>query len=152
VKALLVVCALALPAVADDRSVHGSVGAGSSLLLTGHGGDRTRFELELDLEPASRFGGFVAWRAFDAEHHGLLLGGVIYEAGAARPLLVVDLHGDAGIDLDVTAPVLGGGVRTTLTIWKRFGLALDGGGYLVLDGIDDTRLVLAGSTSAVLRW
>lgn len=154
-RALVVIVVLAAPAsgVADDaRPVHGSIGGGTSLLLTGDGGDRQRFELELDIEPASRFGGFLAWRAFDEDHHGLLLGGIVYEAGAARPRLVVDLHADAGADLDVTAPVLGGGVRTTLTIWRMIGVALDAGAYLVIDGVDDTRLVLAGSSSLVIRW
>ena len=135
-----------------DRPVHGSVGGGTSLLLTGAQGDRNRFELEVDIEPQSRFGGLVAWRAFDDAHHGMLLGGLVYEAGAARPRLVVDLHADVGADLDQKAPVAGGGVRTTLMLWKVIGLALDGGAYLVIDGVEDTRLVLAGSTSLVLRW
>ncbi len=150
-RALAIICALATPAAAD-RPVHGSVGGGTSLLLTGHGDDRQRFELELDIKPASRFGGLIAWRAFDGDHHGLLLGGLVYEGAAARPRLVVDLHADAGVDLDVTAPVLGGGVRTTLTIWRMIGLGLDGGAYLVIDGVDDTRLVIAGSSSLVIRW
>jgi len=134
------------------RGVHGSIGGGGSLLLTGDRGDRTRFELELDIKPTNRFGGLVAWRAFDADHHGMLLGGLVYEAGAARPLLVVDLHGEAGVELDVTAPVLGGGVRTTLTVWKLIGVGFDAGGYLVIDGVDDTRLVIATSASLVIRW
>lgn len=148
---------VAAPAAADDgnaarRPVHGSIGGGSSLLLTGDGGDRTRFELALDIKPASRFGGHLAWRAFDGDHRGLVLGGIVYEAGAARPLLVLDLHGDVGADLDVYAPVVGGGVRTTLTLWKLIGVGLDTGAYLVLDGIDDTRLVIATSASLVIRW
>jgi hypothetical protein len=151
VRVLAVICALAAPAFAE-RPVHGSVGGGTSFLLTGAGGDRNRFELEVDIEPASRFGGHLAWRAFDREHHGLLLGGIVYEAGAARPRLVVDLHGDVGADLDVYAPVVGGGVRTTLSIWRLFGIALDSGGYLVIDGVENTRLVLAGSAAAVIRW
>jgi len=149
--AVAALCALAPPAFAD-RPIHGSVGGGTSFLLTGAGGDRNRFELELDIEPASRFGGLIAWRAFDPDHHGLLLGGLIYEGAAARPRLVLDLHADAGIDLDVTAPVLGGGLRTTLTIWRFIGLALDTGAYLVIDGVDNTRLVIATSASAVARW
>ena len=150
-KTLVVICALATPALAD-RPIHGSVGGGGSFLLTGDRGDRNRFELAVDIEPASRFGGMLAWRAFDADHHGLLLGGIVYEAGAARPRLVVDLHGEAGVDLDLTAPVVGGGVRTTLTIWKLLGVGLDTGGYLVVDGVDNTRFVLLTSASAVIRW
>ena len=150
-KTFVVLCALASPAFAD-RPMHGSVGGGSSFLLTGHGDDRTRFELALDIEPASRFGGHLAWRAFDDKHRGLLLGGLVYEAGAARPRLVVDLHADIGADLDVYAPVAGGGVRTTLTIWRFIGIGLDSGAYLVIDGVDDTRLVIATSASLVVRW
>jgi hypothetical protein len=48
--------------------------------------------------------------------------------------------------------VLGGGARTTLTIWRMIGVALDAGAYLVIDGVDDTRLVIAGSSSLVIRW
>jgi hypothetical protein len=151
VRTLAILAVLAAPAHAE-RPVHGSVGGGAALLLTGHGDDRGRFELELDIEPASRFGGHLAWRAFDDDHRGLLLGGLVYEAGAARPRLVVDLHGDVGADLDVYAPVLGGGVRTTLTIWRVIGLALDTGAYLVIDGVDDTRLVIATSASLAIRW
>ena len=150
-KAFVIVALLAAHEWAE-RPVHGSVGGGSSLLLTGAEGDRTRFELEGDIAPRSRFGGLIAWRAFDDKHRGMLLGGLVYEAGAARPRLVVDLHADLGADLDQKAPVAGGGIRTTLTIWKVIGIAFDGGAYLVIDGIEDTRLVLAGSTSLVARW
>lgn len=135
-----------------DRPVHGSVGGGSSLVLTAHDDNRLRYELELDLEPGSRYGGFVAWRAFDDEHHGMVLGGLVFEAGAARPRLVVDLHADVGADLDQKAPVVGGGIRATLTLYKWFGIALDNGAYLVIDGVDDTRLRLMGSTSLVGSW
>jgi hypothetical protein len=135
-----------------ERPVHGSIGAGGPLLLTAHDDNRLRAELELDVEPGSRYGGLVAWRGFDEKAHGMLLGGLLYEAGAARPLLVVDLHADVGADLDQYAPVIGGGVRTVLTIWGPLGVALDGGAYLVIDGVDDTRLRIMGSTSIVVRW
>ena len=150
-KALVVLCALATPALAE-RPVHGSIGGGPCFLLTGAQGDRTRFELQVDLEPHSRFGGFAAWRAFDETHHGMVTGGIVYEAAAARPLVVINFHGDVGADLDQEAPLVGGGVRTTLTIWKLLGVGLDLGGYLVIDGVDDTRFVIATSASAVIRW
>lgn len=143
---------LLLTSTASARPWHGSVGGGSSFLLTGAEGDRQRFELAVDLTPGSRYGGHIAWRAFDDVHRGLLLAGAVFEAGAARPRLVVNLHTDVGVDLDRVAPVVGGGVRTTLTIWKMIGVGLDAGGYLVVDGIDDTRLVLASSASLVVRW
>ena len=152
-KRAIALLLLAAPAWAwADRPVHGSVGGGSSLLLTGAQGDRTRFELELDLQPRSKFGGLLAWRAFDEDHRGMVMAGLVYEAGAARPLLGVDLHADAGADLDQTAPVVGGGVRTTVTLWNMIGVGLDGGGYLVIDGVDNTRFVIATSASIVGRW
>jgi hypothetical protein len=151
VKVALAIVLVATPAFAD-RPVHGSIGGGSALLLTAHDDDRLRYELELDIEPGSRYGGFLAWRGFDGGHHGMLLGGIVFEGGAARPRLVVDLHGDVGADLDQEAPIVGGGVRTTLTLYKVLGLAFDGGAYLVIDGVDDTRLRIMGSTSLVARW
>jgi hypothetical protein len=135
-----------------DRPWHGSLGIGGTLWLTGEAGDRGRLELELDVEPASRFGALLALRGLDADHRGLACGGVIYEAGAARPRLVLDLHGDAGVDLDRHAPLLGGGIRTTIAVLGPFGLAFDGGAYLVIDGVDATRLVIATGLAAVARF
>lgn len=141
----------ATPALAE-RPVHGSIGAGSTLSLTAHDNNRLRYELELDIEPKSRYGGLLAWRGFDEEHRGMLVAGFVFEAAAARPRLVVDMHLDVGADLDQRAPVVGGGLRTTLTLYKFIGLAFDSGAYLVIDGIDDTRLRIMGSTSLVARW
>jgi hypothetical protein len=148
-KSLAVVVVLATPAIA--RPLHGSVGIGGSLLLTGDDGDRTRAELELDLEP-SRYGALVALRGFDDHHHGLLCAGFVYEAAAARPTLVIDLHADVGADLDQRAPLVGGGIRTSLGIYGPLGIALDTGGYLVIDGVDHTRLILASSASVIAKW
>ena len=142
VLVLVLVLVLDPPAFAD-RPLHGSASAGGTLLLTGDRGDRQRGELEIDLEPYSRFGGLVAWRGFDRGHHGLLCAGVMYEAGAARPRLVLAFHGDGCADLDQHAPALGGGVRATFTLLGPFGLGLDTGAYLVIDGVDNTRLALA---------
>ena len=130
---------------------HGSAGAGGALLLTGDRGDRNRFEASLDLE-RGRYGGLLALRGFDTDHHGLLTAGLVFEAGAARPRLVVDLHADLGADLDQEAPVVGGGIRTVIAIVGPLGVALDTGAYLVIDGFDDTRLVISTSAAGVLRW
>lgn len=151
--ALALVLVMTSTAAYADRPWHGSVGGGSALLLTAHDDKRLRYELELDIEPGSRYGGFVAWRGFDGDgHRGMVLGGVVFEGAASRPRLVIDLHGDVGADLDQEAPVVGGGVRTTLTIYKMLGVAFDGGAYLVIDGIEDTRMRIMGSTSLVARW
>jgi len=147
---------VASPTSADERPWHGSVGVGGSLLASGAQGDRQRLDLAIDLKPSSRYGLSLAWRAIeprDNDHHdGLLIAGLVYEGAAARPRLVLDLHGDVGVDLDARRPLVGAGVRTTLTIIGPLGVVLDGGAYLVIDGIEDTRLQLMGSTLLAVRW
>jgi len=158
VKRLAVALILAsTPAGAEEarRPFHGSVGVGGSFVVAGAQGDRHRIDLALDFKP-SRYGFTLAWRAIeprDFDHHdGLLMAGIVYEGAAARPRLVLDLHGDVGVDLDARAPLIGGGVRTTLTIVGPLGVVLDSGVYLVIDGIDDSRLHVQGTTLLVGRW
>lgn len=143
-------------AAADGRPWHGSAGVGGSLLLAGAQGDRQRLDLAVDLKPASRYGVSLAWRAIeprDTDHHdGLLLAGLIYEGAASRPRLVLDLHADVGIDLDQRRPVIGAGIRPTLTVIGPLGLVFDTGLYLVLDDLDHARLQLSSSTLLALRW
>jgi hypothetical protein len=160
--ALLVACASqvthveAVPADVqrppDEWRVHGAVGAGGSLALTGHQDDRLRFDVVANLKLFSRVGALVAWRAADREHRGLVMAGLVYEGAAARPRLVLDLHVEIGVDLDAEAPVVGGGILTTLAIVGPLGIALDTGAYLVLDGIDETRLQIQSSALVVARW
>jgi hypothetical protein len=135
-----------------DRAIHGSVGAGSTFVLAGSEGDRFRFDVIADLKPWSRYGVALAWRAFDQDRRGLVTAGLVYEGAAARPRLVIDLHADVGADLDRPAPLAGGGVRATLTIIGPLGVAFDLATYLVLDGIDDSRLQLQSNAVLVARW
>jgi hypothetical protein len=143
-------------AVADDRPWHGSVGVGGSFLLSGGQGDRHRLDVAIDVKPRSRYGFTLAWRAIEPraiDHHdGLIMAGILYEGAAARPRLVLDLHADAGIDLDARAPLIGGGIRTTLTVVGPLGVVFDSGAYLIIDGIDDSRVQLMGTTLLVGRW
>ena len=71
---------------------------------------------------------------------------------ASRPRLVLDLHADVGADLDQRAPMLGGGVRTIIAIAGPLGVALDSGAYLVIDGVEHTRLALSTGAMLVARW
>ncbi len=152
-KALaLLPLALWLDVAHAGRGVHGSAGVGGSVVLTGDQGDRMRLEVVVELKPRSRFGGVLAWRAFDDDHRGLVMAGVVYEGAAARPRLVLDLHAELGADLDARRPLAGGGIRATLTIIGPLGLVLDTGAYLVLDGLDRSRLQLQSSTLLVARW
>jgi hypothetical protein len=143
---------LLVATTAHARPWHGSIGGGTTLLVTGDNGDRNRFELEADVVPASRWGALLAWRGFDDDHEGIVGAGIVYEAGAARPRLVVDFHGDAGVDLDVKAPMVGGGLRTVIAVAGPLGIALDTGAYLVVDGVENTRLQLATGAALVARF
>lgn len=158
----IALCAQSSRAAADDgelrpsRPIHGSIGGGGSLLLSGARGDRLRLDLAIDIKPRSRYGVLLAARGIDLTtdppRHGLVLAGVIFEAASARPRLYLDLHGSVGFDLDARSPVLGGGLRTTLTVYKWFGIATDLGAYLVVDGFEDTRLQIQSTTFLVARW
>jgi hypothetical protein len=134
------------------RRIHGSAGAGGALLLTGGRGDRGRLDAAIDVKLRGRFGVLAAWRAFDDAHRGLVTAGLVYEAAAARPRLVLDLYAVLGADLDAEAPLAGGGLRTTLRIAGPVGIVLDTGGHLVIDGIADTRLQLQTSALVAVRW
>jgi hypothetical protein len=136
----------------DQRPFHGSLGVGGSLLATGARGDSARLDAIVDLKPRSRFGGLLAWRAFDEDHRGLVTAGLVYEAGAARPRLVLDLHADVGVDLDNKAPLAGGGLRTSIAILGPVGIALDTGALLVVDGLDDTRLQIYTAALLIGRF
>jgi len=149
---MIVVALLAAAAPPALAGPHGSAGAGGALVLTGDGGDRLRLDAAVDVKLGRRLGALAAWRAFDEGHRGLAMAGLVFEAGAARPRLVLDLHADLGADLDAGAPLAGGGIRTTLAIAGPLGVVLDSGGYLVIDGLDRTRLQLQGSASLAARW
>lgn len=138
----------------QPRTLHGSAGVGGTFVLTGSQGDRTRADVAIDIKPWSRFGGIVVWRAFDEERRGLVLAGLVFEAAAARPRLVLDLIAQVGADLDAEAPVVGGSIRNTLAIIGPLGVALETGAYLVYDGIaaGGTRLQIQSNALVVARW
>lgn len=150
-RAALLVLALSATAHADG-ALHGSAGGGGALLLSGAQGDRLRLDVAVDVKLRSRFGVLLAARALDVERAGLVMAGVTYEGAAARPRLVLDLFAAAGVDVAARAPLVGGGLRTTLAIYQMLGVVLDLGGYLVIDGLADTRLQIQSSTLLVVRW
>jgi hypothetical protein len=77
-------------------------------------------------------------------------------AAASRPRLVLSLHADVGATISDYDPVVGGGIETHFWIWpKRLGplaLVLDTTAHLVIDGAEDTRLVLAGATRLAIAF
>ena len=154
-RSLALVCALAVPAHA--RPIRGSIAAGGALLFTGSDGDRLRNEVSADLKPRSRYGLVLGWRGFDAgsfgdgDHDGMLTAGLVYEAAAARPRLVIDLAGEVGWDLDQDAPLLGAGLRNTIGVIGPLAVVLHTSLYVVIDG-GDTRVQLQGNALVGTRW
>jgi len=67
-------------------------------------------------------------------------------------LHMLDLHADVGADLDQRAPALGGGVHAVITLLGPVGVALDLGGYLVIDGVQNTRFAIAGTAGLGALW
>lgn len=160
--ALLLVVACAGVARADDDPPKPpppfrlSVGAGTSFLLFGQAdAPRLRLDGHLDVMPGGRWG---RWGVATALRHvvidpvaddAIVTAGVRYEAAASRPRLVLALHGDLGWEL-AGAPVIGGGVETTLwLVPKKLGplaIVFDVTAHLVVDGTDATRLVIGSAT------
>ena len=125
----------------------------ASFLATGSQGDRLRLDVAIELKPKSRYGVLLAWRAFDAgssrPHHRRHSSTKEPRRARASSL---DLHADVGVDLDQRAPLLGGGIRPTLQLIGPLGLVYDGGAYLILDGVDNSRLQLQSTLLLVARW
>jgi hypothetical protein len=134
-----------------ERTWRGGIGVGGSLAILGP--VASGLVADAALKPGGAFGRLgarVEARTLDEEladgiDGGLLLGGVVYEAAAARPRLVIDLHGEAGAALPDARLVLGGGATTQLWLLGPFALGLDSSAHLVLDGVEGTELILAGA-------
>jgi hypothetical protein len=158
--ALLLVCAsIARADPAGPRPLHGSLAAGGALELGA--ADRWAGAAALDVLPGGALGVWgvtvgvrdVGYTPFAG--HGMATIGVIREAAAARPLLTVLIHGDAGVAWRSGAdalPVIGGGIKTYLALVGPLGIALDTTVHVEVDGVNGTHLVLGfGLMAAVLH-
>ena len=150
--AMAITSARPLTAVAEPpRTWRGGIGAGGSVALLGP--VTTGLVADAALKPGGifgRLGARVEGRTLDEELEdgidgGLLLGGVVYEAAAARPRLVIDLHAEAGAALPDPRLAVGGGAITQLWLVGPLAIGLDSSAHLVLDGVDGTELILAGA-------
>ncbi len=127
------------------RPLHLSVGAGGYVAT---GPDTAGLAMFVEALPGGRLGrwGVAArWRRYD-DSGGLLLGGVTFEAGSARPQLAMLFHGELGLQYGEQLPAIGGGVQTELGLWGPLAIATDVGAHLLIDGTDSTIVVSAALT------
>lgn len=129
-----------------------SLGAGGAALLSADDGETWRGLFAIDVYPGGpfgRFGASVALRSllYDPYTAGLVTAGITYEAAAARPRLVMALHGEGGVtfgrDDGETRPAIGGGLKTHLGIIGPLAIATDVTAHLIAQDVDDLRLMVS---------
>jgi hypothetical protein len=148
-------CALAAlvqgggPALAqgDGREqVHGGGGIGGFRALVGPADYGPAAELEI--YPGGRFGRYgvrAAWWGFEGASSGLVVGGVTFQAAAARPRLHLALHADAGAAYGEAAGVaIGVGAQTHLWLWGPLAIGIDTSALVVI-GDGDPGLLLGSA-------
>jgi len=139
------------------RDWHAGIGAGGFVALLGPVSNGLAASAEVSPGSAfGRFGARVEGRSLDDDlgdgiDAGLLLGGVVYEAAAARPRLAIALHGEVGAVVPDPHLAVGGGVETTLWIVGPLALGLDSTVHLVLRGVDSDLLVAGALTVRLAR-
>jgi len=139
------------------RDWHAGIGAGGYVAILGPVSNG--LVASADVSPGGSFGRLgarVEARTLDDDlgdgiDGGLLLGGVVYEAAAARPRLAVALHGEAGVAVPDPHLAVGGGVETTLWIIGPLAVGLDATVHLVLRGVDSELLVGSALTLGLAR-
>lgn len=143
------------PPVRPGATWHGSVGAGGFAGVTGPSG--TGLWAGAEFAPGGALGrlGFRAEaRTLDEDESGsrrvLWSGGVTYLAAAAYPRLALSLHGEAGVVAPDGHAAVGGGVETQLMVVGPLAVAIDSTAQVVLAGVEDTDLILAGTLSVRL--
>ena len=135
-----------------SRPAHGGVGLGGFFALTGPATFGPSFVA--DYYPGGDFGRWGVRgevRGFEGFDSGLLSLGATFEAGAARPLLQLALHIEAGLTLSPEHAIVGGGVHTRAAIVPPLTVGLDGTVYLIYDG-RDSRLALSQTITVGLSW
>jgi hypothetical protein len=148
--ALVAPLAITPPAEAE---VHGSFGAGPALLLTGRGGDATRWSVAGELTGSGRLGGGLALSGVGGRgEHGVVTARLSAQVAAAPPKLWLRLHGEAGVALAARDPVVGGGATATLRLWHTFALIVDGNAHLVVRDVEATRLTVSVAALLGAAW
>jgi hypothetical protein len=147
-------------AVAASPPFRFSIGAGGAALIAGADGETWRGLAAIDIYPGGplgRFGASLAVRSLLLDPFGdagLATAGVIYEAAAARPRLVMALHGEGGVAFadDRLRPAVGGGLKTHLGVIGPLALASDVTLHIVAQAVDDYDVVVSlGALIAIAR-
>jgi hypothetical protein len=150
------------PAAAEEEApaqepVHWIVGAGGFVGLTGPA--RYGLAAEAQVFPArwpgavlgEQIGLGLRYRGHDGLARGLVAAGLVYEAGATRPHIAIELHGDVGATYGPARPLLGGGARIQLGLWGPVALAAHADIYYWLDGWRPRPLVVPAVTLGLAR-
>ncbi len=125
----------------QSRPVHFLLQSGGYLALGGPSGYGPSLAIEiLPGSFADRFGLRAEWRGTHGYSEGSALLGVIFEAGASRPQLVLKLLVEVGVTEDKN-PILGGGIEWSLWVLGPLGVSTTTTLDLVIDG-SDTRPAL----------
>lgn len=135
---------------APPRPLYGRLAAGVVGALTGDARWAPAAELEVlpgDALGAGRLGARLAWRGDEDDvDTGWVVGGVAFEAAAARPRLQATLGVELGLAYEpagVRAPVGGVVVGFHLWIFGPLSLSATSSAHVIVDGLD-TELILAG--------
>lgn len=148
----LVVLPLLAPrqAAADWR---GHLAAGPALAVTGDGGEPLRLAAAAELWGPRRLGAGLALHVLGGrERLGLATLRLSVQAAASPPRLFLRLHGELGAALATPAPALGAGLAVTLRLWGALGVVAQAHSHLVIDGVDETRLVTSLAVLGAIVW
>lgn len=135
------------------RPSHWGIGIGGFAAITGPADFGPAAEVEF--YPGGSFGHYGLrgeLRGFEDLNNGFVTLGVAFEAGASRPTLQLALHADVGVTYgDAVKPVVAAGVQWQLWFKPPFGISLDSGGYMIIDGTDSSLALMSAFTLRIAR-
>ncbi len=125
------------------RPLHWGIGGGTNLRLTG--GERTGWVAAAELLSGGRFDRFGIRLSARGDFNGepvVLLGGLVFEAGTARPRLNIIMYGEAGASVE-GEPSFSIGVQTNLAVFGPLGVGFDANGTLIARDTESTALMIS---------
>ena len=129
------------------RRAHVGFGVGGT--FAGTGSERTGWLVAFEFLPGKNWGRLgVRLSARGGSNDGLIgLAGLAFEAGASRPRLDIILTTEIGAS-STGHPIAAAGVETHLGVLGPIGIALNLNALLVVDGTQDTKLILSSGLLA----